>query len=78
MEKVNLKISTKNIPTPSKAEYCQNLLNSIDKFFNNARWKAYFYLHPDKKSKKSKNNFGYRLIRSVPIVPELKEFEAEV
>ena len=76
MEKINLKMSTKNIPIPSKSVYCQALINSIDRFINNARWKAYFFLNPDKKPSKSKETFGFKSLKCGPVVNELKELES--
>ena len=77
MEKVNLGHSIKNIPIPSKNVYCQALISSIDKFLNNMRWRAYFFLNPDKKQS-SKENFGFKSLKCAPVVTEIKDFENDL
>ena len=73
MEKINLGQSTKNIPIPSKDVYRQALVNAIDKFLYNARWKAYFLLNPDKKPEKARETFGFKSLNCAPKIKEMKK-----
>ena len=74
MEQVNLGYSTKNIPVPSKNTYLQILISSMEKLNHRMRWKAFFELNPETKSK-SKETFGFKSTAPAPYVPELKEFQ---
>ena len=65
----------KNIPIPSKDEYLMQLIYSTKKFIRNLRWRAFFFLHPEKRGRE-KEYFGFSSIRALEeSIPELKLFE---
>ena len=74
MEQVNLGYSMKNIPMPSKKVYLQMLINSIEKFTRNLRWRAYFFQNPNSKPN-SKKTYNFKSLTPAPFVEDLKEFE---
>ena len=76
MELVNLGHSIKDIPVPNKKVYLQILINSVEKFIQNLRWKTLFYLKPS--TKEVKNTFGFKSTKTPPAVPELKPFEDDI
>ena len=59
MEQETLPYSTKNIPVPNQNKYRQLLISKAEKVYQNMRWKAFFYLNPEKKPK-AKNNFNFK------------------
>lgn len=59
---------------PSKKEYLQSLISSAEKFVKSARWKAFFFLNPNKKPKK-KETYGFTSTRTPPQIKELKQLE---
>ena len=77
MEPISLEYSTKNIPVPSNNTYFQMMIRRVEKFIHNARWKANFFLHPEKKPQK-KQYFGFKSNTPSPQINELKEFENEL
>ena len=52
------------------------LINSLEKFQQNVRWKVLFFLKPSNKS--SKNNFGFKSTKIPPPIPQLKHFEEDL
>ena len=74
MEKSSLPNSTKNIPVPSDKTYMKIMINKVEKFVHNFRWKANFFLKPETKPQK-KQTFGFRSTAASPFVTELKDFE---
>ena len=74
MEKTSLPYSTKTIPVPPDDTYLQTLIRRGKKFIHNCRWKAFFYLNPDKKPQQ-KQTFGFKSTSPAPHVMELKNFE---
>ena len=73
--KLNLNYSMKNIPIPSRDEYLMQLIYSTEKFIRNLRWRAFFFLHPEKRGRE-KEYFGFSSIRALEeSIPELKLFE---
>ena len=76
MEVVNWKHSTKDVPMPSKKLYSTMMINSMEKFMQNLRWKVLFFLKPSNKS--SKNNYGFKSTRSPPPIQQLKAFEDDL
>ena len=77
MEKVNFNYSTKNIPVPSNNLYLQIMINKIEKFVHNLRWKSHFYLKPANNPPK-KETFGFKSTAPAPFVMEIKEFETKL
>ena len=74
MEQIQFNYSIKNIPIPGRQDYRIQLINSIEKFVRNLRWKTYFFLNPPQKEL-SKENFGFNSTKPAPSVPELKDLE---
>ena len=73
--RLNFNYSMKNIAIPSKNEYLMQLIYSVEKFVRNLRWRAFFYLHPEKRGRE-KETFGFNSIRALEeSIPELKLFE---
>ena len=73
--KLNLNYSMKNIPIPSRDEYLMQLIYSVEKFIRNLRWRAFFFLNPEKRGRE-KEYFGFNSIRALEEpIPELKLFE---
>lgn len=66
--------SMKNIPHPSEREYTTKLISMSDKLCRRMRWKAYFHLHPETKSK-SNETYGFNSRKVPPAVPQLQSFE---
>ena len=72
-QKFNFAYSMKNIPIPSHKEYLLQLTHSVEKFVKNLRWRAHFFLNPDKKS--DKETYGFKSIKAAPKIQELEELE---
>ena len=49
--RLNFNYSMKNIAIPTKNEYLMQLIYSVEKFVRNLRWRAFFYLHPEKRGR---------------------------
>ena len=65
----------KNIPIPSRDEYLMQLIYSVEKFIRNLRWRAFFFLNPEKRGRE-KEYYGFSSIRALQEpIPELKLFE---
>ena len=64
----------KNIGIPSEKEYSVEFISSVNQFESRMRWRAYFFLHPDKRPKK-KETFQFRSLAAPPPVPELKPLQ---
>ena len=65
----------KNIVIPPRDEYLLQLIYSVEKFVRNLRWRAYFFLYPEKRGQ-MKENFGFSSINALnEPVPELKLLE---
>jgi len=74
MERINFGYSTKNIKIPKQKGYLKRLIHAAEKLTRRMRWKAYFYLNPDKSSN-IKETYGFKSHKSPPVVTELQEFE---
>ena len=74
MEKYSLDYSAKNIPVPSENNYHQTMLTKANKFIQNARWKAFFFLNPQEKPQ-NKQFYNFKSTNPAPPVNRLKEFE---
>ena len=77
MESVNFGYSMKNIPLPSNKEYTKRLIDKTESVIKRMRWKAYFYLHPEKKSDQNEN-FGFKSRKTPPQVEEMTGFEDDL
>ena len=77
MEKFVFPHSQKCIPIPSETAYRKQLVAKTGDFLQRLRWKTYFYLNPDAKTK-DKETFGFRTNRSAPLSPELANFEKDL
>ena len=73
LELVNFGYSLKNISLPSQKEYTLQLINSIETFVKNLRWRAFFLLNPDKQSEKE--TYDFKSLRAAPKIKELQKFE---
>ena len=77
MEKVNFGYSMKNIPIPPRSGYTQRLIEMTEKLTQRMRWKAYFFLNPDKKPKQTET-FGFKTRNMAPHIKELTNFEQDM
>ena len=77
MEQVNLGYSTKNIPTLRKKDYKLQLIDSVEKFMKNLRWKVFFFLNPSEKPA-NKQTFGFPTTKPAPSSAELKDLENQM
>ena len=76
MEPVNLGHSMKDIPVPKQKVYKQMMINSLEKFIQNLRWKIIFFLNPY--NSKKKETFGFKTTNVPKPVPELEAFENDM
>ena len=53
MEKVNCSYSLKNIPTPNERTYKLQLIEKIESFIKNLRWKAILFINNSKETTES-------------------------
>ena len=72
-EKFEFNYSMKNISLPSQKEYVVCLINSVETFVKNLRWRAHFFLNPQEKPQKEK--FGFKSLKAAPKVKELQILE---
>ena len=78
MEKVELNYSTKNIPISNRTQYKMLLVQKMNVFLRNLRWKAHFYLNPPK-TKVSKEYYGFKSDKNAPPPVKLfKNFEKDL
>ena len=80
MDQTHIPYSFKNIPTPSKHQYELALLNKIESFISNMRWKAYFFLkgEPRADTQCSKEYYGFKTNAHPPRIKELDNFEMDL
>ena len=67
-----------DIPIPTEGDFKHKLVGQTSKFMRNLRLKAYFFLHPEAKSKTRNETYGLKSNIDTPIVPELVDFEEQV
>lgn len=67
----------KNIGIPTTSGYLKRLIEMTEKLTQRMRWKAYFFLNPDKKPK-HKESFGFKTKNSAPHIKELTSFEQDM
>ena len=76
MESVNFGHSVKDIPVPSRKEFQQMMISSLEKFRRNLRCKVLYFLKPNQS--KSKETYGFKSIKNPPQPQEIKEFENDL
>ena len=67
----------KNIPIPSNREYTKRLIEQTESVIKRMRWKAFFYLNPDK-TPKEKNTYELKSRNTPPQVEEMTKFEEDL
>ncbi|KAJ8027867.1 hypothetical protein HOLleu_29941 [Holothuria leucospilota] len=77
MDQINYGYSTKNITIPQRSEYIKTLIEKTESFIKRLRWKAYFYLNPDR-SPPGKENYGFKSRKCPPQIKELSAFENDL
>ena len=77
-KKTDIPYSLKNIPIPNKDSYMKYLISKTESFIQNLRWKALFFLQPNKKEKSVLNTFGFKTEKSAPQIKDLIDFESEL
>ena len=75
MNKFNFNHSLKNIPLPSKQQYQRILVEKIEKFVGNLRWKLFHIQNPGNHSKET---FGFKSTNPPPPIKELLAFEEDL
>ena len=81
MEKLNFGYLLKNIPTPDEKSYKLQLLEKIEIFIQNMRWRAIIFINKNKKATEDhKQSFSYGLKsgRNPPQVKYLTQFEDDL
>ena len=73
METIDINFSTKNIPLCNLWTYKRSLLNEIERFRENLRWRVFYFKRPDKKKKIQ--TYGLKTKFNAPQDPDLMEFE---
>ena len=74
MERVNFHYSMKNIPLPNHREYTKRLIEKTESVIKRIRWKAYFFLNPDKKSEQFET-YGFNSRKTPPQIEQMVQFE---
>ena len=74
MDTFQFDYSTKNIPYAKLDSYTRRLIEKTEKFIRSLRWRAYFYLHPEAKSKQ-KETYGFNSRKTPPVIEEMRTFE---
>lgn len=77
MDLLNFDYSTKNIAKPSEKAYIKKIIGKTEDFCKRLRWKAFFYLNPEAKSK-DLNTYGFKSTKTPPIIKELSIFEKKL
>ena len=75
MNPFHFNCSLKNFPLPSKAQYHRILVDKMEKFIGNLRWKLYHIQAPGNKSKET---FGFKSTNPPPPIRELAAFEDDL
>ena len=52
----------------------RRLIEKTERFIKNLRWRAFFFLNPEKKPE-DKETYGFNSRRAPPVIPELTHFE---
>ena len=53
------------------------MIQSVEKFVKNIRWRAFHFLNPTQTNNK-KETFGFPSTKPAPYVPELTDFESKM
>ena len=78
MEKFNIEHSLKDIPIPSKQAYLTRLLKSIEDVIGRMRWKTHFFLNGTYQKGKTKENYGFKTVKTPPKHPLMMNFENDL
>lgn len=74
MERTTFNYSTKNIPLSRQRAYKRKLIEKTAHFMKRVRWRAFFYLNPEKKPA-LKETYGFKTRKTPTTANELKTFE---
>ena len=74
MERVNFDYSMKNIPLPNHSEYTKRLIEKTESVIKRMRWRAFFFLNPDKRSKEIET-YGFNSRKTPPQLEQMTQFE---
>ena len=77
METINLGYSTKNIPTAKPCDYKRSLIEKTELLIRRMRWKAFFFLNPDKKPNQLET-YGFKSTAPTPHIKDLEQFESSM
>jgi len=77
MDRVTYSYSLKNIALPTKNTYLKTMINKLESFIKNMRWKAYFYDHPET-ARGTKVNYGFKSNKTPPQNQHLAPFENDL
>lgn len=77
MEPMKFDYSTKNIAIPPQQAYIKRLIEKTEHLCKRMRWKAFFFLNPDKKPDE-KETYGFRSTKTPPQIPELINMEKKL
>ena len=77
MEQVKFNYSMKNIPIPPKNDFMIQMIQSVEKFVKNLRWRTFFFLNPADPINK-KETYGFPSTKPAPQVDELTVFESKM
>ena len=75
METTSFEYFTKNIPLPSEDDYRAKLIERTEQLCRRMRWRALFYLNPEKCNSGTKDTFGFNSNRTPPPIAETDKFE---
>ena len=77
MERIHIPYLFKNIPLPDEHQYKLALMNKIESFIANMRWKAYLFLTNNSwnKSQDIKENYGFKTNKHPTPHPLYKRIE---
>ena len=64
----------KNIPIPTRSVYLQKLVEMTERLTQRMRWKAFFFLNPEKAPRQIES-YGFKTKNTAPHIKELEEFE---
>ena len=69
------RIFHKEYPLPSEDDYRAKLIERTEQLCRRMRWRALFYLNPEKYNSGTKDTFGFNSNRTPPPIAEMAKFE---
>ena len=78
MHKFNIAYSTKNIPHPTNQDYTMRFIDKTEHLLKRMRWRAFYYLNPEKRKSTTKEAYGFKSQLPPPFIPQLKGFEDDM